>query len=118
MRDNIRAIIRRHQEEQALRQYLGERYDTTPDEEKRRFLNAVNDIIEREVDSILRAFVEEAQIGSPERKRRRRQNILNLVVTLICTPAIGYAVNIENWIIVGFFSLVLLAVQLYLLFSE
>ncbi|MBO8176974.1 MAG: hypothetical protein H0Z31_05885 [Bacillus sp. (in: Bacteria)] len=60
----------------------------------------------------------EVEEGSPERKRRKRQNILDLVVTLICTPAIGYAVNIENWIIVGFFSLVLLAVQLYLLFSE
>jgi len=115
---NLRDIVTRHQEEQVLRQYLQNSYDSTPAAEKARFISAVRDTIDREVNSILAAFVEEAQIGSPERKRRRNRNILNLLATLVSTPAIGYAVNIENWVMVGLFSALLLVVQIYIIASE
>lgn len=115
---NLRDIVTGHQEEQVLRQYLQNNYDSTSAAEKARFISAVRDTIDREVNSILAAFVEEAQIGSPEKKRRRNRNILNLLATLVSTPAIGYAVNIENWVMVGLFSALLLVVQIYIIASE
>ncbi|MCJ7983771.1 hypothetical protein MUB16_34825 [Priestia sp. OVL9] len=118
MSGNLRDIVTGHQEEQVLRQYLQNNYDSTPAAEKARFISAVRDTIDREVNSILAAFVEEAQIGSPEKKRRRNRNILNLLATLVSTPAIGYAVNIENWVMVGLFSALLLVVQIYIIASE
>ncbi|WP_033580753.1 MULTISPECIES: hypothetical protein [Priestia] len=118
MSGNLRDIVTGHQEEQVLRQYLQNSYDSTSAAEKARFISAVRDTIDREVNSILAAFVEEAQIGSPERKRRRNRNILNLLATLVSTPAIGYAVNIENWVMVGLFSALLLVVQIYIIASE
>lgn len=97
---------------------MGDKYETTLEDDKRKFLEAVEDSTDREVSIILDAFVDEVQQGSPEKKRRRKRSILNLAVTLITTPGIGYGVNLENWWIVALFSIILLSVQIYILSSE
>lgn len=115
---NIRSIVRKHQEEQSLRAYLRNKYDTTSDAEKKRLLEFVKDQIESEVDSILNAFIRDVQKGSPERKRRNKLALVNLIITAIATPGIAYGVNLENWIMVILFSLVLLTYQIYMITFE
>lgn len=115
---SIREILTNHQKEQVLREYLGGSYDGTSNKDKQSFLDAVKDTIEREVDNILRAFVEDVQKGSPERKRRKKLNVLNLIITVLTAPGIAYAVNIENWILVTILSIVLLVMEIYLIISE
>jgi len=115
---NIRELIKKHQEEQALRAYLKGKYDTTSAAEKRKFLQAVSSTIEQEVDRILSAFAEEIQANSPANKKRRWVAFGILAVTALLTPGIGYAVNIENWTFVWILSAALLLVQVYNVFND
>lgn len=118
MADNIRTIVRKHQEEQALKNYLGSSFETTSPEDKRKFINAVISTIDREVELILNSFVEEIQSGSSVKKRRKNLTIVVVLLTSILTTGIGYCVNIENWIMVGLLSVALGIVQVYSIFSE
>lgn len=118
MADNIRTIVRKHQEEQALKNYLGNAFDTTTSADKRKFINAVSSTIDREVELILNSFVEEIQSGSSVKKRRRKLTIVVVLLTSIFTTGIGYCVNIENWIMVGLLSVALAIVQVYSIFNE
>lgn len=115
---SIREILIEYQEEQVLREYLGANYETTTASEKQRFINVVKKTIEREVDNILQTFVDDVQKGSPERRRRKKLSILNLVITALATPGIAYSVNIENWIVVVILSLILLTIQGYLIIND
>lgn len=115
---NLRGIVKKHQEEKVLREFLGEKYDSTHYKEKEKFLKAVESSVDREVTSILDAFINEAMIGSPENNRRKSRAILNLIVTVICTPGIAYGVNLTNWVLVILFSLVLVSVQIYIIKNE
>lgn len=110
--------MKKHQEELALQSYLGKKYGSTSPADKKKFLDAVKETTEAQVDKILNTFVEDALKGSPARKRKRNWAILNLVVTVILTPLIGYAVNIENWFIVGASSLLLVVFQGFLIVNE
>lgn len=114
----LRDIVMRNQEELALREYLGDKYDTTSLEDKKKFTDYVKPTTEKEVDLILRTFVEDAQKGSSAQKRRKNVALLNFGLSLILTPAIGYAVNIQNWIMVIVCSSVMLLFHLYLLRNE
>lgn len=115
---NLRDIVKKHLEEQVLRDYFKSKYDQTPTREKRRFLKTVQTTIDSQIDLILKSFVDEIQKGSPEKKHRRKLAIFNLIMTAILTPAIGYAVNIENWTIVWILSAVLAGVQLFNVFGD
>jgi hypothetical protein len=115
---NVRQIVRKHVEEQSLREYLGSKYDSTSIREKNKFLKHVSTTIDGQVELILKSFVEDIKKGSPESKKRIKTAVLTLIVTAITTPAIGYAVNVENWIFVGVLSIVLAIVQIYNVFNE
>lgn len=114
----LREIVRANQEELALKKYLGKKFGSTSPAEKKKFLDAVKDTTEAQVDKILNAFIEDALKGSSIRKRKRNWLILNLVVTIIITPTIGYAVNIENWFFVGACSVLLLIFQGFLIYND
>lgn len=118
MSSNLREIVRTHQEESALRKYLGKNYGSTSPQEKRKFIDAVKDSIDREVDLILNAFVADALKGSPAKKRKTYLTLLNLILTILITPGIAYAVNIENWALVGILSAVLLVYQIFLILLD
>lgn len=118
MSSSLRSIVKKRQQEQALRKYLGDKFETTPDEIKEKLLSAADESIEREVNSILNAFIEEALKDSPETKRRKSKAILNLLSVIISTPSIAYGVNIENWTMVIVISLLLALVQIYIIWSE
>lgn len=115
---NLRNIVKKHLEEEVLRDYYKTKYATTTPKEKKKFLKQIEDTTDAQVELILRSFVEEIQKGSPEKKRRRNLSIFNLIMTAILTPGIAYGVNIENWIIVWILSIVLAAVQIYNVFGE
>lgn len=110
---NVRQIVKKHVEEQSLREYLGSKFESTSQREKNKFLKHVSSTIDAQVDLILKSFVEDIQKGSPEQKKRKRIAILTLATTAIITPGIGYAVNIENWTFVWILSIVLGIVQIY-----
>lgn len=118
MANNIRTIIRKHQEEQALKNYLGNAFDKTTPADKRKFIDAVSSTIDTEVELILNSFVEEIQSGSGVKKRRKNLTIVVVLLTSIFTTGIGYCVNIENWIMVGMLSVALAIVQVYSIFNE
>lgn len=115
---NVRQIVRKHVEEQSLREYLGSKFDSTPIREKNKFLKHVSTTIDGQVEVILKSFVEDIQKGSPESKKRRNTAVFTLLVTAVTTPAIGYAVNVESWIFVWVLSIVLTIVQIYNVFNE
>lgn len=110
----LRDIVRRHVEEQTLQQYLGAGYSATPYEEKQRLLGVLRTRgeIDREIRKIVNAFLEELEQDSPKKKQRFWGNIALLVVNLVCTAMISYAVNITNWTLVFAFSIVLLIAHL------
>ncbi|GFN31341.1 hypothetical protein [Paenibacillus xylaniclasticus] len=114
---NLREILRRHQGELTLKNYLEDRYETTSIEEKNRLLGLVSKSIDEEVEKILQAFVAEVTKGSPASKRRRNFKLLSLGLTIVMTPSIAYAVNEEAWIFVTILSVVLLSIQVFITFQ-
>lgn len=115
---NLREIVRRYQEDQALRKYFGKSYGSTSPREIKKVLEFIKPTIDSEVERILNVFVTDALKGSPAAKRKKGIAIFNLVLTAITTVGIGYSVNIENWVLVSICSLALLAGQLYILLNE
>ncbi|MFC4769461.1 hypothetical protein [Effusibacillus consociatus] len=111
---DLREIVRRHVEEETLKQYLGEGYAATPFPEKQRLLDVLRTRgeIDREIRRIVNAYLEELEQDSPKKKQRFWGNIALLIVNLVCTAMISYAVNITNWPVVIAFSVVLLIAHL------
>ena len=118
MSSSLRSLVKKQQQGLALSKYLGNNYDKTSEEMKAKLLEAADESIEKEVTSILSAFIQEALKDSPESKRRKSRSVLNLLTVIICTPSIAYGVNLENWVIVSLFSLILAIVQIYVIRNE
>lgn len=115
---SLRDIVKINQEELALKKFLGKRYGSTSPSDKKKFLDAVKDTTNSEVERILNAFIEDALKGSPVRKRKRNMSTLNLILTSLLTTAISYSVNIENWVVVTLCSLVLVSYQTFMIFND
>lgn len=118
MNNNLRTIVRRHIQEKSLGDFLGDKYETTPEEMKDNYLRAVEDSVEREVDSILSEFIEDTRKGSSESRKRKKRSYLVLAVTVICTTGITITVDQENWIVSVILMLALLGVQIYNISEE
>lgn len=115
--ENIRVILRKHIEEESLRKFLGNKFDSTHHQTKKKYLKGMEDAIEAKIDTILSAFISQMQSTSPEVKKRRSLAIINIIVTALAQVGIGYGVNVEGWIFVSIISLMLLAFQGYMIKS-
>lgn len=70
MGKSLRSLLKAKLLEESLRDYFGETYETTPEDVKNKLADFTEGQIDRRVDSILNAFINEVQSGSPEKKRK------------------------------------------------
>lgn len=117
MRD-LRDILRESIEEQTLKNHFKETYPRVTQEDKVELLQLVSFDINKQIDMILNAFLEDIQRTSPESKKRKFTKIIFAAISLAATAGVGLAVNQENWPFVGICSLVILGVEIYQIFLE
>lgn len=113
--DNIRVILRKHLEEESLRKYLGNKYESTHHQTKKKYLKGMEDAVEAKIDSILNAFILQMQSTSPEAKRRKNLAVINIFVTALAQVGVGYGVNEEAWVFVSIISAMLFVFQGYMI---
>ena len=116
---NLRDIVRRHVEDQVSSELqAGATFNETQLKiilDKQRSKGT----IDREVDHILGAFLEEIEKNSPQKRRRRILNFSFSAASLVLTTLIGYAVNITNWpMVVGMIIATLIINGLFLFFAD
>ena len=115
---DLRDIVRRHVEEQALKEYFKDKYEGIIQEEKNSMLDFLRSKghIDRGINNILNVFLEEIEKGSNKKKQRKILSILFVVINLIVTPTISYSVNNEYWpIVIGVSALFLLFSIIYII---
>jgi len=118
MGGNLRDIVKAHIKEETLRSYLGDRYDSTPEEEKNKFLDYLNDTINRQVENILNEFLIEIQKGSPEVKRKKHSKSFLSLLTMGASIGLALAVNEKNAPFIALSGLAIFAIQTYQIFFD
>jgi hypothetical protein len=108
----LRPIIKKHLEEETLRDFLKDKYSTTSEFEKRELLQLVEGEIERKINGIINSFLEDLKKGSPEARRERTSAFIFAALTLIATTGLAHAVNLKDLIYIGIMITILLIVQI------
>jgi hypothetical protein len=116
--NNLRDIVRRHVEEETLREFLGENLQTTSIDEKQRLLEILRKRgeIDREVELILNAFQAEIEQNSPAKRKRKITTAIFSGIYLILTIAIAYAVNEKAWVFVSILAVLNIILYCYSIF--
>lgn len=96
---NLRDIVRRNEEEQALRTYYKDKYDVTPSSEKDITLDYLRSegLIDKKVDEILDTFSKDLEKGSARKSKRRTLSIVYSVANFIIAGGFAYTVRKEDW---------------------
>lgn len=115
---NLRDIVRSHIEAETLKEYLAGDYDTTSINEKHKLLELISDTVTRQVDMILKAFVQDIQEGSPDKSSRRKLKVLFAILAIIASTGLAFAVNDNNMLFTTIFAMSILVVQIYPIFAE
>ena len=115
---NLRDIVRSHIEAETLKEYLQGNYDTTSITEKHKILELISDTVTRQVDMILKAFVQDIQEGSPDINSRRKLKVLFAFLVIIASTGLAFAVNDKNMLFTTIFAMSILVVQIYPIFAE
>lgn len=97
---DLRAIVRSSIREEALRDYLGTKYDTASEEEKNRLVTVLENRgeIDRESDRVLSEFID--HVASRDKRAERLKRASIAVVEIVLTVLIGIGVNQEAWVFV------------------
>jgi len=118
MSTDIREIVKRHVEEETLKEFLDADYDKTDDAEKQKIVKFAGEMIDNKVKKILDTFVEDIMRGSPERRRQRISKIVFAAVTLLSSSGLAHAINLENMWYALITGAILLIAQVYPVFNE
>ncbi len=110
---NLRDIVRRHVESET-REELS---DLAPEQQDKvlDMLRRDGDI-DRKVDEILNAFLEE--VYKPKARKRKWLKGIYSLVNAVLTTFIGIAANVEAWLMLGGFVLVLGIIQVLFIFID
>lgn len=115
---HLRDIVRESIEKEILKNFFKERYDEVDEEEKNKTLKLVSFDINKQVDMILNAFLEDIEKTSPKIKQRKYTKVIFMAISLAATAGVGLAVNQENWPFLAICSLVILGIEIYQIFFE
>ncbi|MCL6611048.1 MAG: hypothetical protein K6T66_05845 [Peptococcaceae bacterium] len=109
----LRDIVRRHVENQTLRLFLQDKYDSASFEEKDRLLNNLRSMgtIDTEVDNILNVFINSVEKKSVRKKRRKWWTIAYAGLNVILTTLISYASKQDLWTLVGGLAMIFILIQ-------
>ena len=110
---NLRDIVRSHIEAETLKEYLQGNIT-----EKHKILELISDTVTRQVDMILKAFVQDIQEGSPDINSRRKLKVLFAFLVIIASTGLAFAVNDKNMLFTTIFAMSILVVQIYPIFAE
>ena len=116
---DFRAIIRSYVEHQVIQEYYGANYFKVPPGQIIRTLEFLRSkgYIDQEIERIIDGFI--IQVNKTKSRQRKKYNISYVVLNLVITPLISYAVNIENWVFVCGLSLIsLVAAILFIILSD
>lgn len=108
---SLRNLLIELQQEETLKAYLKNGYNTATAQEKEEFLGYVNETIENDVDRMLMDYVENQKRISPQRKTHNKLMIAYTVLSLALTGLSGYTVNQEYWGITIVIYLILICIQ-------
>ncbi|MCW4359018.1 hypothetical protein K3L72_14655 [Bacillus altitudinis] len=115
----VRQLVKKNVEEQVLLEVLGDKYSSTPQEEKDRIRSGdrYRELIDINVDKIINAFLQDIQKGSADAKRAKRYNIFASAMNLVLSAGLAHAVNLENipYLAVCIFGLI--GIQVYSIFK-
>ncbi|KPH76063.1 hypothetical protein [Oceanobacillus caeni] len=107
----LREMLIEIQKEEALREFLGDKFNEATDGEKEHFLSFVINEINNDVDKMLNEHVEQHLRNLPEQKSHIKLMIFYTSFSILLTGLSGYAINEKNWAVVVFAYVLLIATQ-------
>jgi fatty-acid desaturase len=84
-------------EEETLKKVLVDKYDTATPKEKEHLLSFLGDTIQRDVDKLIREEIDDYNENTPTKKKNKKMQILLIIIEVILTILIGFAVNDKSW---------------------
>jgi len=111
VKTHLRDTLIKIQEEEVLKEYLGDAYDNATPQEKEKFLSYVKDSIEDDVDKMLNEHVQQHIKKSPEKKSHNKLMMFYTTFSVLLTGLSGYGINEKDWYIVIIAYTLLIATQ-------
>lgn len=108
---NLRDTLLEIQREKTLKLLLADEYENASEEKKKHYLRVVDKQIEHDVDKMLQDFIISYKKDSPEAKKNRSLRWFYIILNVILTPGIAYAVNKEEWLFLAILSILMVVNQ-------
>lgn len=104
--DQLRNKLLSIQKEEILREFMGEEYLSSSQEEKDRIYEYIGSRVEQEVDVMLREFIYNYNKSSPQAKQNFWMQIIFTFINIVLTIGIAFAVNEKAWVFVSILGIV------------